>query len=528
MKEEKVAMEKILAPMELLIIDEDEKKTKVEMKDDKEKPIVKDLTEFNEFKKRRFLKSEMGIPSERVQQDKAFISKCLRSGIELETPFLDNQDGTMRTNLQKMITGTYAVLNDYGVERFYADGTISPCGYEIVFTGSNENFNAYRDRLAKVERRLKNLAVKGYETNNGSSSCHITLLTSQQKKLPMIYLMNFYQLYRKYCDVLLWLGSATYEKRKEEVEYLKRRYSNDVDKYLRQIKGLSVEEARNLLTPFNTLDFGDDDVIEVNTFNNLNEKLPNSDRIVRRGLLQYANPIMTKSPIKNEAIRVLKAYGKYRGINFDKQSTTRGNGALNGIMVEIRTTDRIPVPSALTSIKAMYEAMLLKAIDLSQYGILNVECNGVLNAWQKTKECVAKMCEGKALSEKDISYLQRKAKEFIHYLKPQLMRDNSKAVEILEQLAIKPISIRYREGKTNAQIEKELYGSKKKNFKSEIALRQIIDLLLIEANSSMEWKKKASKMMGISERSVEHNIAKINESGEKIFFDEGIKSYMIV
>jgi len=512
--------------IDLFVVDEQEKK--IDVADRDEKVVVKDLTQFNAFKKKRFLKDEMAVPLSQVKKDKAFIQKCLRTGIELETPFIDNNNRSVQDSVRRMITSNYNVLNDYGVERYYNDYTVSPFGYEIVFSGSNEDFEGYHSRLKKVESKLKNLAVKGYETNNGSSSCHITLLTSQFKKLPTIYLMNFYQLYRKYADALLWLGSATYENRKEEIEYLMRIYSGKIRQTFAD-ENMSSEKINNIMRGFNSecYDLLREKDIFVNGGSGA-ERIINENRIVRRGLLQYANPIMTKSPIKHSAKNLMGFYKKYRGVNFEKQNFTRGNNYLNGLMVEVRSTDRIAVPSALTSIKCLYEAMLFKAIDLSQYGIINVECNGVLNAWQKTKETVYKICNGEKLSKSDTSYLQKKSVEFLKMLKTYFMRGNEKAFDILNQLAEKPISMRYREGKKNSKIEKELIGSKKREYKSEIALRQIMDLLLIEAKNSVEWKRKASKVLGISERSVEHNISKINDSGEKIFFDEEVKSYVVV
>lgn len=525
-----------------MIVDENVEAVEVNKNEKDYSVVIKSLSEFNENKQKRFLKKEFAVPFEVVEADKKFIDNNLRTGIELESAFIPNNS---RLNSSLIPTASYDVLNDFGVERVYCDGSILPYGKEIVFTGSNESFIPYCERLERVETKIARASDERFEVNNGSTSCHITLITPQFKKMPKTYLANFYQLYRKYCDAILWLCSATYENRKEEMEYLKRLYSYElINRVLYQMKKdkCSNEEIDNMNLKLNDGigQLGNFDIFDMNDNKNFSkeyvdrngelkhkEKIINPLRIIRRGIKQYAMPLMRYSPIVSSFESVVGKYGKYYGINFDKQNFTRGNASLNGIFLEIRVCDRIVVPQALTSIKCMFEALLLKAIDLSAYGLLNVECNGFLNSWQITKECVKKMMNGEEISEKDRKYLTDKSIELIKMLKPYMARKNKEAAEILKQLAEKPISIRYREGKNNKELIKEIVYTKPKHYESEMTIRQIMTLGLVEGNCQKEWKEKVANMLKISERSVEHNLQRINETNE-VIFDNELKGYVIM
>jgi hypothetical protein len=412
-----------------------------------------------EFQDKFFKKVDSAVSPEMIAEDKAYIMRNLRVGIELESANCSAE------TLQRVFgVSDYDDAEDYAetgncVARVYRDGSISPTGAEVVFKGNSEGFEAYHRALSEVESKIKRNSHG--KINNMSCSAHISLLTAQKRPLPEIYMANLYQLYRKFSDALLWLTGASNE-----------------DNY-----------------------------------------------IVRSGLHRYANPLPAGSPLRNSMREIARSNGKYSGIHF-KGIDWIAEGKTQGFFVEFRFIDRITSPYALTSIKCLLQAMLFKAVELSEFGILNIEADGV-EGWQKTKEMVMKIENGANLSADDKTYLQQKANVLIDFISPNLRSFDGKSLSVLRALAEKPISQRYREGNRDDTIERDLAPKLKGEFKTERELRRIIQLQLVKAEKVGEWEEKVADILGVKERMIRHSLAKLGES-YNIHFDKSVGGFVMV
>ena len=436
------------------------------MAGDEKKGAVKD------FQDKHFFKVELAVQPDKIKEDKAYFLRTLRSGIELESANINLSDTEIARRLGA--DGNYNEINHW-VQRVYCDGTIRPCGQEIVFKGSTECFDSYLKGLSDVEGKLRRMLTSGRHINNDSVSAHITLLTSQNKELPEAYVANYYQLYRKFCDALLWLSGSTYQPRNPEIN-----------------------------------------------------PTPNPHWIVRSGLRQYANPLMMKSPANGTMAQISRNDSKYVGMYFKNSDGQQwlDNGSPNGLCVEFRFVDRISVPPALVAFKCLLQALLFKAVELSEFGVLNVEANGG-DSWEKTKLMTTKISSGVALTDGDKQYLVEKSQMLIDFIYPNLRSFDGKSVEILRKLAVLPIHQRYAQGKTDDEIIKDLTPRKQAEYEKEREVRRIIQLQLVKQDTATEWSKKVGGMLGISERTIRHILTKL--SGEyKLDFDREIKSYIII
>lgn len=425
-----------------------------------------------DFADKHFGRADKAVSPERIKEDKAYLMKVVRTGIELESARVpesrlqqafgvDSRDDPSR----------YSQCNQW-VQRVYCDGSISPSGSEIVFKGNSECFDSYHRALKRTEAIIKQFA-EGV-VNNDSTSSHTTILTSQSRELPDTYIANYYQLYRKFADALLWMASATYQPRDPETRY------------------------------FST----------------------SADFIVRGGLRQYAPPLMTESPLRRSISEIARSQGShYHGMFFKSDNQWLENGNPNGFVIEFRFFDRITIPVAMTSLKCLLQALLFKAVELSEFGILNIEAGE--GSWEKTKQMLVKITEGQKLSADDKEYLRQKSHLLVNFVYPNLRSFDGKSVSVLRLLADKPISQRYRDGDNDDKIEKDLVPKEKGEFETERELRRIIQLQLVKEPDATKWGKKVASMLGVSDRMVRHTIAKLGDDAN-LFYDKEVGSYIMV
>lgn len=247
---------------------------------------------------------------------------------------------------------------------------------------------------------------------------------------------------------------------------------------------------------------------------------------MRSGILHYANPLPQGSPIRNTIREIAQNNGKYFGMFFKNSMRWLDNDSPDGFVIEFRFIDRITQPVALTSIKCLLEAMLFKSLELSEFGILNIEAEG-LDAWEKTKTMVRKIGDGVRLTDDDKTYLTKKALNLIDFISPNLRSFDGKSIAVLRALANKPISQRYRDGDSDEKIERDLFPNEKAEFKTEKELRRIIQLQLVKGEGAGEWSRKVGDILGVSERMVRHSLAKLGED-YNIHFDKDIRGFIMI
>jgi len=186
---------------------------------------------------------------------------------------------------------------------------------------------------------------------------------------------------------------------------------------------------------------------------------------------------------------------KYGWINY-KYCQFGREGGLKRFHVEYRVMDGILAPSAVAAMACLYYSLLVKAIEISRYGILEV---GDAD-WMKQTEVVkaALLNNMKAYGDGDrfgntrhlskyYNVLTGESLDLVHQIKHILIKIGP-AYQVLEKLAERPIALRRVDGDGWVKIENDLAVETTKEDELEIRLREFIDLRLVsECNNFEEW-----------------------------------------
>jgi hypothetical protein len=171
----------------------------------------------------------------------------------------------------------------------------------------------------------------------------------------------------------------------------------------------------------------------------------------------------------------------------------------------MRGADGILCPSAVAAIACMYYAIVIKAVEISKYGVVEVGDQEWLTRSMEIKS--AMMNNMKGYNEEDrfsntkhiFKYqdtLISESLDLVRQLKSILIKIGP-AYEVLEKLAEAPIAIRRCNGQTIPNIEKDLEVVLNEEDKMAIAVGEVITLNQVSECSSMEeWISTVCSIIG--------------------------------
>jgi len=254
----------------------------------------------------------------------------------------------------------------------------------------------------------------------------------------------------------------------------------------------------------------------------LTSATPRDGYIVRPYLYRYASIVtcLKYSPVLNDLDSIRRATEKYvalRLINkFDRHNAI-------GFHVEFRFPDACDIPTAQAALKALFEAIILKGVELSEFGIMSADHPS--GDWEKNKAMCRKIEEGIQLSEEEKDYLRQKARELIDFVKNQLLRRDGVCIRILCELAEQPISQRTQRDKT---IQKHFarYITPKKENEITQKIRQSIILQTIKAKNIGEWKQIIAQQTGKSISLINQALGKLRET-RAVEFDSELQTVIM-
>lgn len=179
--------------------------------------------------------------------------------------------------------------------------------------------------------------------------------------------------------------------------------------------------------------------------------------------------------------------------------------------IEIRTNDATMDMEQLIAARAIPKAMILRAAQLSTYGLISVESNK--DTWETVKSVVAKIGNRNDITPDDISFMRKHSIALLRELAPFLTE--------LERTCIKHLierPVRERENRltTAADIVPEISETAKQ-------LKKIISITSIEANDEQEWFGKVARIMGLSVSEVKTALRQL-----KAYFDVDTKTMELV
>jgi len=188
---------------------------------------------------------------------------------------------------------------------------------------------------------------------------------------------------------------------------------------------------------------------------------------------------------------------KYGWINYN-YTKFNSQGNISQFHVEFRGCDGLLCPSAVASIACMYYCLMLKAVEISKFGILTLNDMDWVDQSEKVKRALLNnkkgYNEGDRFSDTSelynhYNYLRNDSIDLIQQLKHQLIKLGP-SYHILEKLAKNPVGLRLSKGEHWQDIEKDLSTKAESVFdnKFNILLSEYIDLRLIsKCNNINNW-----------------------------------------
>ena len=329
---------------------------------------------------RSFLKNEGMLTKEAVNKLKYRMNQMVIVGTELET---QNPDATAFEKLKKELkpTNNYYAVPDNLVVNVVKDGSLHGRGSaEVIMIGDTMSFEETRDKYALVETNLKNL---GYYAD-GECGQHTSLLTIKPVRLPGVIFKNLFQLTKLYCAEIARLTSTG--------------TNNNVERPI----------IRTNASRFANWNFKNTTAIGKNS----------------KALIQLGN-------VENQH------NGKYGYFNIYKSHTIPpDNIDVGEFFVEFRIPDRCVIPSITASWNFLFKAMFLKAITISQSGLLTFT-----NAeWTEKKTELDNIFNQSVKQIESDKSFQRTTEEFLDFLEPEFeYMGANKAYKILKFMVNKPL-----------------------------------------------------------------------------------------
>lgn len=192
---------------------------------------------------------------------------------------------------------------------------------------------------------------------------------------------------------------------------------------------------------------------------------------------------------------------RYRSLNLYPLNAR--DNTIKKLHVELRFPDGSIYPAQMAAQNILYTAMLLKACELSEIGMLGTgddweETKRLANAFRNAGEHVTGNRCSYAPSEEDLAKIKERAQDMLIFLKPSICAIEPKVMPILKSLAEKPISLMRRE-MTDVEVNEYFHSIVSTTFKDNTdmdILKLIASCSITGANSQENWCYKVSEKLG--------------------------------
>ena len=416
-----------------------------------------------------------------------FCSVCpsfSRPGQTIESSDIRQDAESVRREMKELFmpSGFVGTVGQSGALEVIKDGSLVGGGIEVPTVGRRVHWQSFYNMCKGI---IEPIVGRGGFVNERCGQ-HFHVLAGYFKKnvhqkiseleqpIPEIVLANFHQLNRRYELAMFWMMSAG-----ENIETLTRwaRFRQSIYQYsaLRnKMQRIQKELATNIQCMGGTSQNG-----------------------------KYASVA-------------------YHFCDFDE------NGDVETFHIENRIADGCLSPAVITAWAMMCYAMMMKAVRLSQYGVMEV---GDPEFAMQVKETTPHLIDGERRSwdgsrhadtsgiGTSIPFLREISRELVQLLKPELY-NMGPAFNILMDLAEKPCSLRRSEGDSWDKIESDLYGPYAKSeaqhdYASEEEVRELIDLAgIVECDNVITWVEEVAANLGQNPQHVEGTVEGLLTSGK--------------
>lgn len=343
----------------------------------------------------------------------------------------------------------YEKVSSSGVIDIVTDGSLlGDKGVEIITIGRRIDFWEFYTMSKKILDRATDLGAY----LNERCGLHMHLLASyyesehgineMERNMPEIILANFHQLCRRYQNAMTWMTMAL-----DDPNHMTR-----WEKYRVSILGIT--------------------------------------------------PVTADMKTVAEEVASNAGGNKYGWVNYSRM---RFEGdKISRFHVEMRVPDETLCPSIYAALACMFYALVIKAIEISRYGLLKVGEEEWLKKAREMKKAILNNCsdwggENRfSNTEKVLDYRENyitESLDLIDQLKGILLKLGP-AHDILIKLAERPVALRRIDGEKWEDIEEDLRVEINEIDQMELKLNEIIDLRIIEDCKTMkEWITEVSKVV---------------------------------
>lgn len=354
----------------------------------------------------------------------------------------------------------YGMINKSGVHSITTDGSLlGKKGAEVITIGRRIDFWEFY----KMSKDIIESAVSKGAYVNERCSIHMHVLAAYYSKLfqngdgvgvpnqinelekpiPEIVMANFHQLIRRFQNALTWMTMALNEP--------------------------------NRMTRW--------------------EKF-------RVSVLDISAIMNNMAFVKDEVSRT-SGGNKYGFVNY-KFSRFDEKGNVSRFHIEMRETDGILSPTVVAALACLHYAIVIKAVEISKYGVVEVGDSEWMEHAAKVKESILNNMKGYQDGDrfgntshvhKYADYLVADSLELVRQLKHILIQIGP-AYQVLEQLAERPIALRRCDGHSWERIEQDFAVPMTEEGKFEHTISEFIDLRLIDScKTPEEWVKVVSEAL---------------------------------
>lgn len=435
--------------------------------------IKKDLF-INEFKE-----TGLELTTNQVSYWKSQVNNNLKFGLELESEFKRGANYQTTSQISQILkdalipTSSNGKFGDYGVHSVIGDGSLAN-GLELPLVGKRLEFWSNIDQLNTITKLMKDNGAYLHQragTHNHMLLSYQNTSNEMEKAMPGIIFRNFVQLFRRFAVELVWITSTN--------------------------------------------------------------KGPNN-QITRMENFRRHSGLMRFTPARdNRTTEELVDLLNNESYGFLRTEMMKVNGEnIERFHMELRFPDCTLNPSQIVAMQVFYKAMLLKAIEFSKYGVINA--SGSVERFEEQKTLLRALCNqgnermSTGTTNENLEIIKDRAENMVLYFMNNIKQVDETALEVLEKLAEKPISIRRQEKDNLNAIEKQLLpkDNRDKSHFQEIA--KVIDsMAIIGCETKKEWEEELANVLGISYKVANNKVWKFSQV-RKIDFDKKLGTVMFV
>jgi len=370
---------------------------------------------------------------------------------------------SIRSNVTKELapSNSYGIVNKSGVHSITKDGSlVGDKGMEVITVGRRVDYWEF----FKMSKKIIDASVSKGAWLNERCSTHMHVLAAYygkipkkdssmpegvgsaikelEKDIPEIILANFHQLCRRYQNAMTWMTMAL-----DDPEHMTR-----WEKY-------------------------------------------------RVSILDISAVLHSMSSVRN-MVADTAGGNKYGWANYNF-TEFNNNGDVRRLHVEMRTPDGIISPSAVAALACMFYALMLKAVEISRHGVMELEDSAWMERSRKMKESImngvgswdsSRMSNTKNVHKYSEHFIDESL-ELLRLLKHCLI-EIGPSYEVLEKLAERPIALRRCDGESWETIENDLKVIVDEEGILETTINEFIDLRYIDECKDMdEWISEVSKAL---------------------------------